>query len=62
MMKTHKQLIKEMLKDPAVRAEHKRIEREEMPMLDASLNGPTERRKTRDALAEQAKALDTGYE
>ena len=37
-MQTHKQLVQEMLKDPDVRAEYERIEREEMPMLDTILN------------------------
>ncbi|CAN1537512.1 hypothetical protein MCEGE14_01644 [Burkholderiaceae bacterium] len=33
-MLTHDELIKKMMKDPAVRTEYDRIEREEMPMLD----------------------------
>ena len=41
-MKTHKQLVEEMLKDPAVRAEYERLEREEVPMLDTSLNARAE--------------------
>lgn len=36
-MRTHKELVAEMLKNPAVRAEVERLEREEMPMLDAIL-------------------------
>jgi DNA-binding XRE family transcriptional regulator len=36
-MRTHEKLVAEMLKNPAVRAEVDRLEREEMPMLDAIL-------------------------
>jgi predicted transcriptional regulator len=36
-MRTHKELIHEILKDPSVKLEHLRIEREEMPMLDEIL-------------------------
>ena len=36
-MRTHEELIAKMMKNPAVRAEYKRIEREEMPMFDAIL-------------------------
>ena len=36
-MRTHKELVAEILKNPAVRAEVERLEREEMPMLDAIL-------------------------
>jgi len=34
---THDELIKKALQNPAVRAEVKRLEREQMPMLDAVL-------------------------
>jgi predicted transcriptional regulator len=34
---THEELKAEILSDPEVRAEYERIEREEMPMLDAIL-------------------------
>ena len=37
-MLTHDELIAKMLKNPQVRAEYERIEREEMPMLDAILS------------------------
>lgn len=36
-MMTHEELKAEILSDPEVRAEYERIEREEMPMLDAIL-------------------------
>ena len=36
-MRTHEELIAKMMKNPAVRAEYERIEREEIPMLDAIL-------------------------
>lgn len=36
-MRSHKQLIQDLLNDPAVKAEHLRIEREEMPLLDEIL-------------------------
>lgn len=41
-MLTHKQMIEKMLSDPVVRAEHERIEREEMPMLDTILKARAE--------------------
>lgn len=47
-MLTHKRMVEKMLSDPAVRAEYERIEREEMPMLDAIL------RARRDAGLTQA--------
>ncbi|WP_397474104.1 helix-turn-helix domain-containing protein [Pusillimonas sp.] len=52
-MKTHKQLVEEMLKDPAVRAEYERIEREEMPMLDAILRARAEAGLTQAQVAER---------
>lgn len=36
-MKTHEQAVAEMMKRPTVRAEVERLEREEMPILDAIL-------------------------
>jgi hypothetical protein len=36
-MKTHEQVVAEMMKRPNVHAEVERLEREEMPMLDAIL-------------------------
>ena len=41
-MMTHEELKAEMLADPEVRAEYERIEREEMPMLDAILKARRE--------------------
>lgn len=52
-MKTHKQLVEEMLKDPAVHAEYERIEREEMPMLDAILSARAEAGLTQAQVAER---------
>ncbi|PLC49568.1 transcriptional regulator [Pollutimonas subterranea] len=52
-MQTHEQFIQEMLKDPAVRAEYERIEREEMPMLDAILNARAEAGLTQAQVAER---------
>ena len=37
-MLTHDELVAKWLKDPAFKAEYERIEREEMPMLDAILS------------------------
>lgn len=52
-MRTHKQLVEDMLKDPAVQAEYERIEREEMPMLDAILNARAEAGLTQAQVAER---------
>ena len=52
-MRTHKQLVEDMLKDPAVRAGYERIEREEMPMLDAILNARAEAGLTQAQVAER---------
>lgn len=41
-MLTHEELIAKMMENPAVRAEYERIEREEMPMLDAILKARAE--------------------
>ena len=52
-MLTHDELIKKMMKKPAVRAEYERIEREEMPMLDAILNARAEAGLTQAQVAER---------
>lgn len=39
---TYAEMKNKMLSDPAVRAEYERIEREEMPMLDAILKARKE--------------------
>jgi len=52
-MQTHEQFIEELLKDPAVRTEYKRLEREEMPMLDAILNARAEAGLTQAQVAER---------
>jgi predicted transcriptional regulator len=41
-MRTHEELKSLALSDPEVRAEYERIEREEMPMLDAILKARAE--------------------
>jgi len=52
-MLTHDELIKKMMEDPAVRAEYERIEREEMPMLDAILKARAEAGMTQAQVAER---------
>ena len=53
-MLTHEELLQKMLENPAVRAEYERIEREEMPALDAMLKA---RRKTTPVPAKQRRLL-----
>lgn len=50
---THAQMVAKMLSDPAVRAEYERIERDEMPMLDAILNARREAGLTQAQVAER---------
>ncbi|WP_066459385.1 helix-turn-helix domain-containing protein [Castellaniella caeni] len=52
-MLTHDELVKKMLEDPEVRAEYERIEREEMPMLDAILQARREAGLTQAQVAER---------
>ena len=52
-MLTHDELIKKMMKDPAVRTEYDRIEREEMPMLDTILKARSETGLTQAQVAER---------
>jgi ribosome-binding protein aMBF1 (putative translation factor) len=52
-MLTHDELKKEVLSDPVVRAEYERIEREEMPMLDAILKARREAGMTQAEVAER---------
>lgn len=52
-MLTHDELIKKMMENPAVRAEYDRIEREEMPMLDAILKARSEAGLTQAQVAER---------
>jgi len=52
-MQTHEQLVQELLSNPAVQKEHERIEREEMPMLDAILNARAEAGLTQAQVAER---------
>lgn len=50
-MLTHDALIEKMLQNPAVSAERDRIEREEMPMLDAVLRVRREANLTQEEVA-----------
>lgn len=52
-MLTHEQMIEKMMQNPAVRAEYERIEREEMPMLDAILKARAEAGMTQAQVAER---------
>ncbi len=52
-MLTHEQMIEKMMSNPAVRAEYERIEREEMPMLDAILKVRAEAGMTQAQVAER---------
>lgn len=52
-MRTHKELKAIALSNPAVRAEYERIEREEMPMLDAILKARREAGMTQADVAER---------
>lgn len=52
-MLTHDELIKKMMKDPAVRTEYDRIEREEMPMLDTILRARADAGLTQAQVAER---------
>lgn len=52
-MRTHEELKAIALSDPAVREEYERIEREEMPMLDAILNARRESGMTQAEVAER---------
>ncbi|GHU37621.1 transcriptional regulator [Betaproteobacteria bacterium] len=50
-MMTHDELKTQALSDPEVRAEYERIEREEMPMLDAILKARAEAGMTQAQVA-----------
>ncbi|SDH27598.1 helix-turn-helix domain-containing protein [Nitrosomonas sp. Nm132] len=50
---TYAEMKEKMLSDPAVRAEYERIEREEMPMLDAILKARKEAGLTQAQVAER---------
>jgi DNA-binding XRE family transcriptional regulator len=52
-MRTHKELKAKALANKAVRAEYERIEREEMPMLDAILKARIEAGLTQAQVAER---------
>ncbi|WP_019936199.1 helix-turn-helix domain-containing protein [Bordetella sp. FB-8] len=52
-MLTHKELKAKALSNPKVRAEYARIEREEMPMLDAILHARTDAGLTQAQVAER---------
>ena len=50
-MLSHDELIAKMLQNPQVRAEYERIEREEMPMLDAILSVRKQAKLTQEEVA-----------
>jgi DNA-binding XRE family transcriptional regulator len=50
-MMTHDELIAKMMENPGMRAEYERIEREEMPMLDAILKARAEAGMTQAQVA-----------
>jgi predicted transcriptional regulator len=52
-MLTHKEMLAKMMQDPATRAEVERLEREEMPMLDAILAARREAGLTQAQVAER---------
>lgn len=52
-MLTHKQLKEKALSNPEVRAEYERLEREEMPMLDAILKARAEAGLTQEQVAQR---------
>ncbi|MDX3895724.1 helix-turn-helix transcriptional regulator [Pusillimonas sp.] len=52
-MRTHEELKALALSDPEVRTEYERIEREEMPMLDAILKARSEAGLTQAQVAER---------
>lgn len=52
-MLTHDEMVAKMLQDPAVRAEVERLERDEMPMLDAILQARIDSGLTQAQVAER---------
>ena len=52
-MRTHEELMEIALSNPAVRAEYERIEREEMPALDAILRARKEAKMTQEDIAKK---------
>ena len=52
-MLTHDEMVAKWMQDPAVRAEVDRLEREEMPMLDAILHARAEAGLTQAQVAER---------
>lgn len=52
-MPTHEELMEIALSNPAVRAEYERIEREEMPALDAILRARKEAKMTQEDIAKK---------
>jgi predicted transcriptional regulator len=50
---THEKMVAEWMKDPAFRAEYERIERDEMPMLDAILAARKDAGLTQAQVAER---------
>jgi DNA-binding XRE family transcriptional regulator len=52
-MLTHEEMVAKMLQDPAVRTEVERLERDEMPMLDAILQARIDAGLTQAQVAER---------
>lgn len=52
-MLTHDAMVANWLKDPAFKAEYERIEREEMPMLDAILSVRRDAKLSQEAVAKR---------
>ncbi|HPH05825.1 MAG TPA: helix-turn-helix transcriptional regulator [Methylotenera sp.] len=52
-MRTHEELMEIALSNPAVRAEVERLEREEMPALDAILRARKEAKMTQEDIAKK---------
>ena len=50
---TQSEMVEKMLQNPAVRAEYERLEREEMPMLDAILKARADAGLTQAQVAER---------
>jgi hypothetical protein len=55
-MLTHDAMVANWLKDPAFKAEYERIEREEMPMLDAILSVRRDAKLSQEAVAKRMNA------
>ena len=52
-MLTHDEMVANWMKDPAFKAEYERIEREEMPMMDAILSVRRDAKLSQEAVAKR---------